>query len=51
MHIISAREFKAVEIDYSSENVYNVNQAQVKVPDSLLKRADLIGTYEMTYRL
>ena len=39
------RNFGQVEVEYSATNIFSLNQAEVKVPDSLLKTKDITNTF------
>lgn len=41
----SSRDYGIVYVEYSASNVFNVNQAEVKVPENILKSKDVTEAY------
>lgn len=39
------RDYGILHVEYSAHNLFAVNQAEVKVPDNLLKSADVTNSY------
>jgi len=51
MLLNTGRNFDNITVYYNAETVYSIDHAQIKVPDTLLKKDDFKGTYEAAYRI
>ena len=45
IRVETIRDYGIIHVEYSAHNLFAVNQAEVKVPDNLLKSSDITSSF------